>query len=99
MIQRCPELPRRYPGTQGADSARGDGTLVKGAIPLLTAVAVLAALLVVAPAPGRADGAAIKWLCPQQNWQIKELHDADPMGANRDHRGCRGGAPAGRTRR
>jgi hypothetical protein len=47
------------------------------AIPLLTAVAVLAALLVVAPAPARADGAAIKWLCPQQNWQIQELHDAD----------------------
>jgi Protein of unknown function (DUF732) len=23
-------------------------------------------------------GAAIKWLCPQQSWQIKELHDADP---------------------
>ncbi len=23
-------------------------------------------------------GAAIRWLCPEQTWQIKELHDADP---------------------
>jgi hypothetical protein len=25
-------------------------------------------------------GAAIKWLCPQEHWQIKELHDADQTG-------------------
>jgi hypothetical protein len=23
-------------------------------------------------------GAAIKWRCSQQDWQVKELHDADP---------------------
>ena len=23
-------------------------------------------------------GAAVRWLCPAQAWQIKELHDADP---------------------
>jgi hypothetical protein len=22
-------------------------------------------------------GAAVRWLCPNQNWQIQELHDAD----------------------
>jgi hypothetical protein len=23
-------------------------------------------------------GAAVRWLCPEQTWQIKELHDAEP---------------------
>jgi hypothetical protein len=22
-------------------------------------------------------GAAVRWLCPNQKWQIQELHDAD----------------------